>query len=176
MPAKLTSKDFSPAYFGDIEESRGLRHDAGYTNYLELETNYIAERNIKKFFTRHNIPKTVRVLELGSAVGFMGKIAKQEGHTDWVCVDWSNWCKRHEVYPVIEQDALTFLTSQDDNSFDYIISKAFLECFNDDALKILKIEMDRVGKNQIHYLYKEPNPLYYNTSVKLIISEARDIG
>ena len=85
-------------------------------------------------------------------------------------------CRLHEETKIIQQDALSFLNNQPKNSFDYIVSFAFLECFSNDDLKFLKLQMDRVAKKQIHYCFKDPNPIYYNTEVNSIISEVKTIG
>lgn len=158
----LNRNKYNAAYFGDVIESGGTRHDAGYSNYLELQTNYIARRNIKKFLTRHNIPKNAKVLELGAGVGFMGLVATEEGYTDWTCVDWSNWAKRHEVFPVIEESAIVYLQAQTDNSFDYIVSRAAIECIPQNKLQTLAIETKRVAPKQIHSTFLAANLTFYN--------------
>lgn len=103
------------------------------------------------------------MLELGAAIGFMGKIATEEGYTDWTCVDWSAWAKANEVYPVTEQDALSYLQAQADNSFDYVISRALLECVDAKDLDTLITECNRVATSkQIHTTYNEAPAQYYN--------------
>jgi len=155
----LKRKDYGAPYFGD--PSQPPKHDAEYSNYIELHTNWRAKRSIKKFLIRHNIPKNAKILEGGAGIGFMGKIATEEGYTNWTCVDWSNWCKRHEVYPVIEQDVLSYLQAQADNSFDYIITHALIECIPLNQLQALATEAKRVGIKQIHATYIQPNAQFY---------------
>ena len=87
--------------------------------------------------TRHTISLTATVLELGAAVGFMRKVAIEEGYTNWTSVDWSNWCKRHEVSVIVEQDGFSYLQAQADNSFDYVITRALLECIDTKDLDTL---------------------------------------
>jgi len=168
----LQRNKYDAAYFGDVIESGGTRHDAGYTNYLELHTNWKQKLQIQKFLTRHNIPKTSKILELGAGVGFMGKIATEEGYTDWTCVDWSNWAKRHEVYPVTEEDGLVFLQAQTDNAFDYIVSRAFLECIPSNQLQNYATEGKRVATNHIHTTFLSANTQYYE--IKTIPDWATD--
>lgn len=158
----LNRNKYDAAYFGDLDESGGTRHTAGYSNYLELETNYVTRRNIVAFLTRHNIPKTAKILELGAGVGFMGLVATEQGYTDWTCVDWSNWAKRHEVFPVIEEEAQTYLELQTDNFYDYIISRAAIECVPQNKLQALAIEAKRVAVKQIHSTYLAANLTFYN--------------
>ena len=155
----LNLNQYDAAYFGDIESD--LKRKSGYSNYLELHTNYIAKRNIKKFLIRHAIPKNAKVLELGAAVGFMGKVATQEGYTNWMCVDVSSWCKKHKVFPVTQQNALSYLRAQANNSFDYIITRALIECIPANQLQNYAIEAKRVAKKQIHTTYIESNTRYY---------------
>lgn len=158
----LAKSDYDAAYFGDIEESGGLRHDAGYSNYLEI----VKEAGYQKRSDYVLSKVSGRILELACGVGTYVRLAKQRG-LDWVAVDASDWCKRHEEAPLIEQDALTYLQSQSDNSFDWIVSFAFLECLSPSQLLQYYKETKRVGKNQIHSVYKSPNPKYY---------ESRDIS
>lgn len=167
----LTIDKYDAAYFGDVITSGGLRHEAGYSNYLEI----VKEKPYLKRADRAFNAVSGKILELGCGVGTYAKEALNRG-LDWTALDSSNWCKRHEVTKIIEQDALTYLRSQANNSFDYIVSFGFIECFDNGGLEALKTEMDGVGRNQLHYTYKKPNPLYYNTSVKSRITEAQDIG
>lgn len=115
-----------------------------------------------------------KILELGCGVGTYAKEARKQD-LDWTAIDVSPWCKRHEATPIIKQDAMTYLQSQPNDSFDYVVSFALMECFDDVEIQKLKIEMDRVGRNQIHLTYKNPNPRYYNTSVKSRIPEAKNL-
>ena len=158
----LIRSDYNAAYFGDVVESVGLRHDAGYSNYLELQTNYVQRRNIVAFLKRHNIPKNAKILELGAGVGFMGLVATEEGYTDWTCVDWSNWTKRHEVFPVIEEDAFIYVTAQPPASFDYIITRAFLECFDQGDLDGIIGRFAMVANKQIHSTFLSAKAQFYN--------------
>lgn len=172
----LTQSQYDAAYFDDREESNGLKHSAGYTEYLKFQTDHVRKAKILDFLNKHKIPKDATILELGAAVGFAGLIAKEQGYKNWTCLDWSDYCKKHEVYPIIKQDALTWLKTLDDNSYDYIISFAFLECCNNDGLTNCKTEMDRVAVKQIHQCHERPNPLYYNTEVKSTIPGVERFG
>jgi len=156
----LKQNEYNESYFGDPNSP--LKHKAGYSNYLELQTNWVQRERIKKFLIRHNIPKNSKILELGAAVGFMGKIATEEGYKNWTCVDFSLWCKKNELSPIIEQDALSYLQSQPDNSFDVIVSFALLECLSNPSLVTLYQQMRRVGIKQIHQTFEESNSKFYN--------------
>ena len=166
----LKLSDYNAAYFGDIKESGGSRHDAGYSEYLDI----VKEKPYLKRCERVLNVVSGRILELGCGIGTYARIARSRG-LDWTAIDSSDWCKRHEVTNIIKTDALSYLKSQSDNSFDYVVSFAFIECLGDTELRIIKKEMDRVGIKQLHYSYENPNPTYYNTSVKRRISKAENI-
>lgn len=166
----LNNSEYNAAYYGDVKESGGLRHDAGYSNYLEI----IKEKAYLKRSEDVLNKVSGKILELGCGVGTYAKLAREKG-LDWTAIDFSEWCKRHEETQIIKAEAESFLLSQADNSFDYIVSFAFIECLKDDDLRVMQIQMDRVGIKQIHSTYKNPNPLYYNTSVKSRIPEALNV-
>lgn len=158
----LNQSEYNEIYFKKtVIDNIEQNHVAGYTNYIRQHTDWIEKRTIQRFLKRHNIPKTAKILELGAAVGFMGKIATEEGYTNWTCVDWSAWCKANEVYPIIEQPALTFLKAQADNSFDYIISRSFLECFANNDISKLVAHFARVTLKQIHTTNLNARSDYY---------------
>ncbi len=157
----LLQSEYDAAYFGDTVESTGLRHEAGYSDYLFYETNWIQKKRIESLLRRYTVPKNAKIVELGAGVGFMGLVAQRLGYTDWTCLDWSNWCKRHEVYPVTEEDALVFLASIPDNSLDYIISRAFLECFTDTDIDRLVNFFTTKARKQIHTTFKTGRSAYY---------------
>ena len=101
-------------------------------------------------------------LELGAATGYLGKLAREKGYTDWTCVDWSQWCQDNKVYDsLVNMDAIEFLKSRLDKSFDYIISRGLIECFTDIELITFATECLRVGKKQIHATFGKPNSNYY---------------
>lgn len=172
---ELTQAEYNAAYFGDDDERAGARHDAGYSNYLHLVTEKPYIKRPDRVFNA----VSGRILELGCGVGTYAEMARSPTRTrralDWTALDWSNWCKRHEVTLIIEQDALSYLQAQADNSFDYIVSFGFIECLADSDLGVMKTEMDRVAINQMHLTYVNPNSLFYNTSVKSRITEAIDL-
>lgn len=156
----LNAEDYDAAYFGYIESD--LKRKSGYSNYLELQTNYIAKRNYEKFIASHNFKAKDKILELGAAVGYFGKIARVNG-LNVKCVDVSQWCYDNRMHPDFEKaDAFEFLPGVQDKSFDYIISFGFLECFADTKLQALVILMNQVAKKQIHVIYKEGKSQWYN--------------
>lgn len=63
---------------------------------------------------------------------------------------------------LIVSDALTYLQSQSQGSWDVILSIGFLECFSDADLTSLISEMYRVAKSQIHIVDPTTDPIYYN--------------
>ena len=166
----LKQKDYDAAYFGDTIESGGLRHDAGYRYYLKL----ILQKPYQKRCDRFINAASGKILELGCGVGTYARKGRVQG-LDWTAIDVSNWCKRHEVTTIIENDALTFLQAQTNNSFDWIVSWGFIECLKDSDLKTMKDEMNRVCINQKHFSYTNPNSQYYNIDVKSKITDVRDI-
>ena len=166
----LDRLDYNAAYFGDDSERNGSRHDAGYSDYLDIvkEKPYLRRAN-RVFSTVSG-----KILELGCGIGTYAKIAKDAGF-NWTALDFSDWCYRHRETRIIKQDALSYLKAQRDNSFDYIVSWGFIECLSDEELRIMKTEMDRVATNQMHLSYKNPNSLYYNTEVKTRIDGVLNI-
>lgn len=158
----LTKPQYDESYYRHDSLNVSNPHKAGYQDYLEGQVNWKEKQRIQRFLTRHNIPKDAKILELGSAIGFMGKIATEEGYTNWTCVDWSSWVKANEVFPVIEQDALSYLQAQADNSFDYIITRALIECLPTNQLQNHATETKRVATKQIHTTYLSGNTTYYN--------------
>lgn len=156
----LKTEDFDAAYFGDVESD--LKRKSGYSNYLEGQTNYLQKRLYEKFIASYNFKSGDKILELGAAVGYFGKIARVNG-LNVKCVDVSSWCYENRLHPDFEKaDALEFLPGVQDKFYDYIISFGFLESFDDVKLQALIILMNRVAKKQIHYIYEEGNPEWYN--------------
>lgn len=159
---------FDAAYFGLDPD---LKRNSGYDNYLELikEIPYLkrADRALSKV--------SGKILELGCGVGTYQKLAEKKG-LDWLGIDSSTWCYQNKVTEITFSDALDFLKSQKDNSFDFIVSFAFLECQNEKQLQLIKNQMDRVAKNQLHYCYKNPNPDFYNSKNHMIIGVNNIIG
>lgn len=156
----LTRNEYDGAYFGD--PNFDLKHRAGYTNYKAQCSQSHHERKLKQFLESHNIPKDAKVLELGAGTGYLGKIARENGYDHWICVDWSQWCQDNKVFPeLINQDAIEYLQLQQNKSFDYIISRGFIECFTATELITLANECLRVGKKQIHSTFLEVNSNYY---------------
>ncbi len=158
----LTKSKYDEIYYQVIIEN-GIRKEriAGYTDYLELQCNWVFKKRYEDFLTRHNILTTDRILELGGAVGYFKKVATELGY-DITSVDWSAWCKQNELSSIIEQDALSYLQAQPDNSFDVIVSFTFLECFTNAKLVKLYLEMKRVGIKQIHQIPSEDTTNSYN--------------
>ena len=156
----LSKEDFDDAYFGDVESD--LKRKSGYSNYLEQHTNYIQKRIYEKFIVAHDFKPGDKILELGAAVGYFGKIARVNG-LNVKCVDVSQWCYDNRMHPDFEKaDALEFLPGVQDKFYDYIISFGFLECFADTKLQALIILMNQVAKKQIHVIYKEGKSQWYN--------------
>ncbi len=158
--ATLERTVYDAAYFGDPNSD--TKHRAGYSNYIEQSEQSHHQKKLNKFLNDHEIPKNAKVLELGAATGYLGKLATVNGYTNWTCVDWSQWCQDNKVYnSLINQDAIEFLESQSNKSFDYIISRGLIECFTDIELVTFAKECLRVGKKQIHTTFETPNTQYY---------------
>jgi len=150
---------FDDAYYGAVESD--LKRKSGYSNYIEYITSDFYNRTvIKPFFKKFDFAgKTV--LELGAGIGVLGKASKR-GNT-WLCLDASQYCYDNRVHNTFKMnDALEFLTTEGDNTYDYIISFGFLESIDDTKLLDLIKQMNRVAKKQIHGVYNEGNPEYYN--------------
>lgn len=170
----LQRSSYDASYFGDVIESSGLRHDGGYSDYIELQNNYKAREIIQRFLRRHAISKNAVILELGAGNGFMKLVAEEEGYTNWTAVDWSSWAKRHEVATVIEEDAFIFVTAQPPASFDYIITRGFLECFAQNDLGGIVGRFATVANKQIHSTFLSGRNAFY--TIKTIANWEREFG
>lgn len=161
----LNRNKYNAAYFGDITESDGLRHVAGYSNYLEQIRNSIHKKRIEDFIKKHNIQVRDKVLELGAGIGYYCEIALAKG-IEWNCLDVSQWCYDHAKLETqsrfILQDAVTYLPTLVDNSYDYIVSFGFIECFEDSIIRTIIPILNRVAIKQIHSFYKKEPNQYYN--------------
>ncbi len=157
---KLSRNIYDGAYFGDPNSD--TKHKAGYTNYQYRSGQANQQRYLERFLNAHQIPKNAKVLELGAALGHLGKLATVNGYTNWTCVDWSQWCQDNKVYEtLVNEDAIEFLKSSADKSFDYIISRALIECLANNELVTFATECLRVGTKQIHTTFAEPNSKFY---------------
>jgi len=168
----LESYQFDSAYFGDPKSD--LKRRSGYSNYLEyVNTDWYERKFLKPFFEKYPLTKTNSVLELGAGIGMFGKYSK---NPNWICLDVSSWCFENKVYDNFKKiDVLNALPQYSNNQFHFIVSYAFLDCLSDENLEKLKIQMDRVGIQQIHYTVKTPNTEYYNSMVKSKILEVQEI-
>jgi len=171
----LTISEYDAAYFGDLVESGGLAHDAGYTDYLEKVNRKhrfdvgtpnkpynVKNEGHKKLLETEGL-ENAAIVELGGGTGTLGQVMIEEGFT-WHVVDVANWCFRHKVIPDInftEQDALSYLQAQGNNSIDAIFSTSFMVIFDTPDLQPLIDEMRSKSKRQIHFIEERPNPTYY---------------
>lgn len=151
---------FDAAYFGAVESD--LKRKSGYSNYLEQQTSWIQKEFYEKFIVSHDFKPGDKILELGAAIGYFGKIAGING-LNVECVDVSQWCYDNRLHPSFTKaDVITYLGTLEDKSYDYIISFGFLECFDDTRLQALIILMNQVAKKQIHRVYRKGNSKWYN--------------
>ena len=155
----LTREQYDDAYFGDPKSD--LKRRSGYAYYLK-QIDYEGEKKWKDFIVEHNLKSTDKILELAGGVGHFAKVAREQG-LDVTCVDWSQWCYDNKlISDLIHEDALTYLKSQPDNSFDVVVSFYFLDCIQKDQLLLLSQEIKRVSTKQIHQIYSRRNENYYN--------------
>ena len=156
----LAEESFDAAYFGDPECD--LIRKCGYLDYLTLKTNHIQKEIYEKFLLAHAFRPDDKILELGAAVGFFGKVAGMNG-LNVKCVDVSQWCYDHRIHTdFVKASAFKYLKTLGSKSYDYIISFGFLECLDDVKLQDLIVLMNHVAKKQIHCLYDMGPPKYYN--------------
>jgi len=171
----LLPSEYDAAYFGDVIESGGLRRDAGYSDYLQEVQKYrfnpanptkpfnpTAEM-WKKLLEVEGL-ENAQITELGGATGALGVSMLDDGF-DWTVVDVANWCFRHKQVPdinFIEQDALSYLQAQGNNSIGAIVSVRFMDCLADVDAQILIDEMRRKTQQQIHFIDEVANVLFYN--------------
>lgn len=173
----LTTDQYDAAYFGDTIESGGLRHTAGYTNYLEqVQKTSFNENNPGKLFNARaeRMKKLLEtegleeasIIELGGGPGDLAEVMLEDNF-DWTVVDVSPWCQAHSspfIPPenFILQDAQSYLEAQNNNSIDGIVSARFLDCLDDAQVQALLDEVSRVTRKQIHFVTEQANPLFYN--------------
>lgn len=156
----LSRNEYDGAYYGD--KNFDLKHKAGYTNYQYQCKQANQQKYLERFLKTHKIPRDAKILELGAGLGHLGKLARVNEYNNWTCVDWSQWCQDNKVYDsLVNMDAIEFLKSRLDKSFDYIISRGLIECFTDIELITFARECFRVGKKQIHATFVKPNSKYY---------------
>ena len=155
----LTREQYDDAYFGDHKSD--LKRRSGYSDYLR-QLDIDGEKRWKDFIVKHNLKSTDKILELGGGVGHFAKVAREQG-LDVTCVDWSKWCLDNKLISnLIHEDALTYLKSQPDNSFDVVVSFFFLDCIQKEQLSLISKEIKRVAPKQIHQIYSRRNADYYN--------------
>lgn len=156
----LTREQYDDAYFGDPKSD--LNRRSGYSDYLRTQTDSYTAKKWKDFIVKHNLKPTDKILELAGGIGHFTKVAREQG-LDVTCVDWSQWCFDNKIIPdLIHEDALTYLKSQPDNSFDVVVSFFFLDCIQKDQIELLSKEIKRVTTKQIHQIYPRRNADYYN--------------
>ena len=155
----LSREQYDGAYFGDLKVD--LIRRSGYSDYLRtLEIDFT--NRWKDFIVKHNLKSSDKILELGGGVGHFAKIAREHG-LGVTCVDWSKWCYDNKlISDLIYEDALTYLKSQKDNSFDIVISFFFLDCIAKKQIPLISKEIKRVAPKQIHTIYSTRNADYYN--------------
>lgn len=171
----LTTDQYDAAYFGDTVESGGLRHDAGYSDYLEATAkNRFNENNPTKNFNplaeewkkllENEGLENAAIIELGGGTGTLAAAMLEDGF-DWTVVDVANWCFRHKEVPdenFIEQEAIAYLEAQGNNSIEAIVSSRFLVCFDDATLVNLISLMRSKSQQQVHIIDENPNGTFYN--------------
>jgi len=169
----LTTDQYDAAYFGDTVESGGLRHDAGYSDYLETTKKFEANKFGKVFNRKAEEWKKLletlglentQITELGGGTGTLAATMLEDGF-DWTCVDVSNWCFRHKEIPdenFIEQDALTYLGLQGNNQIGAIVTTRFIDCLDDTDAQIMIDEMRRTTRKQVHVVDEQANATFYN--------------
>ncbi len=155
----LSRKQYDDAYFGDPKSD--LRRRSGYSDYLyQVDIDFC--NKWKDFIVEHELKSTGKILELAGGVGYFAKLAREDG-LDVTCVDWSQWCYDNKlISDLINEDALTYLKSQKDNSFDVVVSFFFLDCIAKKQIPLISKEIKRVAKKQIHWIYPRRNADYYN--------------
>lgn len=173
----LTTDEYDAAYFGDVVESGGLRHDAGYTDYLEQSRKQsFNESNPGKVFNKRSEGfkklleteglEDTQIVELGGGPGDLAEVMLEDNF-DWTVVDVSPWCQAHSspfipAQNFILQDAQSYLEAQNNNSIGAIVSARFIECLDDTQAQALFTEIRRVTQKQIHFVSEIANPLFYN--------------
>ncbi len=173
----LTTDEYDAAYFGDTVESGGLKHDAGYTDYLEQSRKMsFNESNPGKLFNKRSEQfkklleteglEELQIIELGGGPGDLAEVMLEDNF-DWTVVDVSPWCQAHSspfvpAQNFILQDAQSYLEAQSNNSIDAIVSARFIECLDDIQAQALFDEIRRVTQKQIHFVSEQSNPLFYN--------------
>lgn len=149
----------------------GIHRVYGYNNYEKT----IKDPNFLKRFDDCAKVVTGKILELGCGLGTYSKLAFDK-KMNWLALDSSKFCFENREIDFILSDAFEYLNTLENKSINFIVSFDFLECNDDEYLKRLKTQMDRVSINQIHYSRKKLNEKYYNPNVRNIIDEDKIIG
>lgn len=165
----LKPKEYDISYFdGDKSEKT---HEAGYSTYVRQFGNPKKD-SLGEFwldvaadlaFKYQLQGKTV--LELGCAKGFIVKSLRDLGVNAYG-IDISEYavgqCETEVASFIQVADVLTHLQNLPSGSFDWIISRDFLNCFTDTQIKKMIPEMNRVAVSQVHLETLKGNVKYYN--------------
>ena len=166
----LDPKDYDARYFEGKHQD--YSHSAGYTSYRD-ESYFTNPSNSVVFgglcSTLNTILKNQlqgkKLLVIGCAYGFEVNGFRNLG-TDAYGVDVSNYAisqANSNIAPYLEvADIRTKIYSYDNNEWDYIFSRWFLECMSDNDLYDLIPQLNRVCKNtQIHVINPFMRTDYY---------------
>lgn len=175
----LNIEDYDAAYFGDVEESDGLKHEAGYTDYLfqvtrkdrfdEEKKDQPYNARIKKLIDKVSDKdfSDLTVLDIGGAIGPYSEYGKSLGIKSWTVMDVSDWARRHVLDGVdrfVLGDARTEIVNLKKDQYDVIFSSQFLDCMPESDIELFIKEMNRVSKyRQVHIITESANEKYYNS-------------
>jgi ubiquinone/menaquinone biosynthesis C-methylase UbiE len=188
----LPTTDYDAAYFGDVDESGGIKKMYGYTggqngvsgHEFQSQQNRVLEGETENFnptlkglmdkITGHDLTN-VKVLDVGGCTGDHAVYAKRMGVGTYDVLDLNidTWCSRH-VNPLVDNfftgDAITELAKKStfkNNSYEVVFSSRFLDCLDDADIPTVVTEMTRIASTvQIHIVTESVNPeneQYYNT-------------
>lgn len=158
----LTQDQYNDSYFDG--KFAVYRHNAGYSTY---EQGKIFQ-NIYTVFKSTIDFSNKKILDIGCAKGFLVELLRNDNHMAFG-VDWSQYAltnapesiKSYLFYGILPE----YLKGFPDNEFDLVISSNFLCCFSNEDLNILIPELNRISKEQCHFVAEEANKNFYNSKL-----------
>lgn len=171
----LQPSEYDISYFDGAKSS--YTHNAGYTKYARWFRNDLGSvdnpqtsegeffSDIAKTLEGANALHSKQVLDIGCAKGYLVEDLRSYG-VDAYGVDVSPYAIG-EADPAIAPyltvaDIKTHLATYRRNEFDVVFSRWTLECFSDTELLDIIDEMNRISKFQIHIIWQDINPDFYN--------------
>src|SRR3990172_8225136 len=172
--AVLQPSEYDISYFDGKLGS--YKHNAGYTSYdrwPRISDDFVPHNQStgeywKDLALRYNLDHVLqnkKVLEIGSAKGFVVEAMRDLGINAYG-IDVSQYaydCAREDIKPYLRvEDSRTALVDYTNNEFAFLFSRWTLICFTDEELASMVIQMNRIARQQVHWIMETGNTQYYN--------------